>query len=145
MFIWRTIQIMAAKISYEYKLSYVKMQVLAALLIFQETWYKTQGMKFYAKSLKRGNLIFAQRKIHFYDSVSTREQNKILVTMNNLCLSIFAWKIVRNVLCTTKHKRPMICLSVYMWGRFAYACLFEYAPYENQSFEKFLRQLLLNI
>ena len=81
---------MDAKIFYEYKLSYVKLQVLAALLIFQETQYKTQGMKFYAKSLKRGNLIFAQRKIHFYDSVSTREQNKILVTMNNLCLSIFA-------------------------------------------------------
>ena len=88
--IWRIIQIMDAKMFYGYKLSYAKFQVLAALLIFQETQYKTQGMKFYAKSLKRGNLIFAQRKIHFYDSVSTREQNKILVTMNNLCLSIFA-------------------------------------------------------
>ena len=29
--------IMDAKIFYEYKLSYVKLQVLAALLIFQET------------------------------------------------------------------------------------------------------------
>ena len=35
--VWRIIQIMDAKIFYEYKLSYVKLQVLAALLIFQET------------------------------------------------------------------------------------------------------------
>ena len=33
----RVIQIMDVKILYECKLSYVKMQVLAALLIFQET------------------------------------------------------------------------------------------------------------
>ena len=31
------IQIMDAKMFYEYKLSYVKLQVLAALLVFQET------------------------------------------------------------------------------------------------------------